>query len=389
MSIASLEVSSPELSRAFGRTTVGRGRDYARHGRVLDHAWSSDASVLTGTCRGSGNHHYRQQVRFRGSPALSHIERTVCTCPMQTFCKHVAALLITAAGQNGAARPSAEPQSLPGLSLVQSIVSPTQAPAPAPPSWRAAVASILDGPAEEATAPSVKPLALAVGLSAPTRFSPRGSLTLRPMIMGARENWIKTGASWRDIAAGRRRSADPSQHAALRAIQRLLVGNTYAMTADTISLAAPPRAVWRLLSDAVADGVTLIADPVSLRSTTIRFGPASLHYAITEHPDGARIANELIVDGNPLDPRSVDIIGSPEAHGLWAVDDGVLTLAPLDRQIQRDEMQTLRSGGDIIIPTADLPEFSLEALPRLTQRRTVRVDDGLLAPPTIEGPEAV
>jgi superfamily II DNA or RNA helicase len=376
----SFHVSDAELSRTFTVNTLTRGRDYARRRKIVDYAWSKDARTLSGTCGGSRGQHYRLHVRFRDGPAPSRIVHTVCTCPMQTQCKHVAALLIVAARQSP---PVAVPHTaaIPGL-------PPVPAEPSSPPTWRSTIAAIVDDTATTSSAPAVKPLALAVGFTAQTTYSPHRQLTLRPMIAGARENWIRTGASWRDIVGPQHGPADPAHLAALRAIHRVLAGITYGTQGEHLPVVSPPPTFWQLLAEAVADGVTLIADH-NLPATTLRLGRAALHYSITAHPDGARLATELVVDGTPFDPSAVEYIGAPQPHGLWYLADDVLTLAPLDHPVAGGELAALRSGADIVIPTADLPEFSLEALPNLTSRRTVRVDDGLLTPPTIEGPEAV
>ncbi len=384
MTSVSFRVSDVELSKTFGTNTLARGHTYARQRKILNHAWSEDASTLIGTCRGSRGQQYRQHVRFRGGPAVSRISHTVCTCPMRTDCKHVAALLIVAAQKSSAAGMTTSP-AIPGLAPVTTI-HPHGSTQPAP-SWRSTIAAIADDPVTTVSPAAVKPLALAIGLSAPSNYSGNRALTLRPMITGARDNWIKTGASWRDIGAPYHSAADPAHHAALRAIQRVVAGNMY--SGDTVTLVSPPRKFWELLSAAIAEGVTLVRAPIMGTPASPRIGRASLQYSITAHPDGALLASEIIVDDAAVDPSSVGYIGIPEPHGLWHLADNVLTVAPLDRIIRRGEIEALRAGGKLVIPTADLPEFSLEALPRLTQRRTVRVDDGLLAPPTIEGPEAV
>lgn len=310
------------------------------------------------------------------------MDRAVCTCPMRSYCKHVVALLITVTKQPGA------PATLPATGAAD-LVPAGGAPAAVP--WRTALSSILDEPpnGSATSTTGVRPLALAIGMTTPSSYSPSVSLTLRPMIQGAREKWIKTGASWRDIAHGYNASIDPAHQAAVRAIHRLLVGTTYMTSSDNIFLVSPPPALWRLLADAVTDGVTLTADTTLRGAKSVRLAAAALRYAITEHPDGARLRNELEVDGERVDPTTVEFIGVPHPHGVWHIADGVLTLAHLDHTVRRDEAEALQLGTEILIPAADLPEFTVDALPRLEQRRTVRVADGLLAPPVVEGPEAV
>ncbi|MET9199605.1 DEAD/DEAH box helicase [Gordonia sp. NPDC003585] len=385
MTTPSLTVSVAELGRRFTSNTIANGRASSGGRSVQDHEWSEDGLTLTGTVSGDkGFHHsYRQHIRFRGEPAVASISHTVCTCPARTDCKHVVALLLAASRATAAPAPAPAP-ALPG------IVAPTRSTTvtPLPRTWRSAVRDIVGG-SSASTNSGGKPLALAVGRTTPTRHGD-GVLTLRPMTVGARGNWIKTGATWRDVVSPYAAGLDPNQQASLRAMYRVLAGGAYgySSTDDTVSLAAPPRALWRLLTDVAADGVELIAEP-SLRVNEIRVGRASLGYAITAHPDGAQLFGELVIDGEVIDAAEVDTIGLPDPHGVWRIADGVLTLAPLEQAVTAREFEALQEGSEIVIPSADLAEFSLDVLPNLSQRRAVTVADGVLTPPKVEGPEAV
>ena len=375
---ASLDVSNAQLHRLFTVNTVSRGRGYAMQGMVVEHKWTGDGLLLTGLCRGSGGQRYRQNITFRDQPTLFNLVHAMCTCPVGSRCKHSVALLITAARSMNTTMtgPAAH------LQLVRDV------PAPAP-TWRTAIASILDGDEPtSASARAVRPLALSFGASGHRPGQPVQVLTLRPMITGSRDNWIKTGASWRDVAVGYMPEAQPAQVAALKQLYRHVTGGGYAAARDYLTLVAPPLGWLQILAEAVNAGVTLLADP-SLCTRQVRLGTAELRYSVSEHPEGATLVSTTHIDGTPVAATNSGTFGRPEVHGMWSLTEDALALGSFPAPVREHEVQTAREGTEILIPTADLDEFSADVLPRLQVRRPVQVADGVLAPPVITGPEAV
>jgi len=81
----------------FNRTTLGRGLAYAERGRARIgkiHAGPDTLQIL-GTCRGSYDTQYRQDVRLSLANGVVTQVAGSCSCPVGTNCKHVVALLQT------------------------------------------------------------------------------------------------------------------------------------------------------------------------------------------------------------------------------------------------------------------------------------------------------
>ena len=356
-----------ELDRHFGTSTVARGRMYAQQGMVLDFSWSADGLVLKGKCYGSGRSTYQQTIHFGGYPSIPTIKVAHCTCPVGLSCKHVVAILLEAAK-------SSARETDPTLDL-----SPTA-------SWRAAIADIVDG-----TPPAIsrqKGLALAVGLTKTSRYSTSQHVQLRPMLEGARQPWVKTGAAWSDVVWDVRINAEAAQVSAIQAIYRELTSRGYGTTVEWLSLMSSSPRIWHLIDDAVAAGVALVpARDLGISALTL--GHADVRYAIGHHPDGACLTRTIVVNDEPVDAKAVEVIGNPAPHGLWTLDGGHLLLAGFGGSRSATEIDCARRGVESLIPATDLVEFSTEALPKLQQARPTTVAEGVFTPPTIEGPEAV
>ncbi len=368
-------ITRTHLDRAFGVATVARGRAYHRQAMVVDWKWYPGARRLTGTCMGSGGLDYEQDILLAGSSDT--ITRALCTCPVGAYCKHSVAVLLTAELGSGRQVPVTVADAVSGNPAAQVA------------SWRTAIAGIVG--TGKTVAPQRKKLALAFSTTMPNRFSPTSHLQIRPMVEGAKQPWIKTGATWNEISYGFGLNVVQEHLDALQAIYRALTTRGYASNNEWQSLGSASASIWQLISNAKNVGVELIQGPSmpGPRFTSVVVGQAELAIDITEHPDGARLTRQLIVDGEPVDPKSVQFVGNTVPHGLWCIDDGCLTVAGFTTPPAVGEVEALTHGHEIVIPAADLTEFSLEVLPKLTQVRATRVAEGVFTPPTIEGPEAV
>ncbi|MGC5249405.1 SNF2-related protein [Gordonia sp. DT219] len=347
-----------------------RGRQYRDRGMVGQYSWSADGRLLAGTCRGSGRMQYQVSVEFRGEPPTVSQLEALCTCPVGFYCKHAAALLLMA--QQDALRPGAALQ-----------VAPTAVPA-----WRRALGEIL--PATN-TEPERRPLALAVGRGASSRFAPDPGLNIRPMTMGARGQWIKTGASWQDVLFAYNVDLNTEHCNALRAVYQAVTGNNYITNRDALSLTNAPRAVWPALRNAVDAGVVLIPQPgPGLRVNDIELRSATIDYGVHKQPDGVQVKATIRVDDAEVAVSPSSLIGNARPHGFWYEIDQTAVLAdfaePAPTPGEIDFATDIRS---VVVPESDLDEFALEFLPHIEQRRAVSLDDGVLDPPTVSGPVAV
>lgn len=164
------------LARFYDERTLARGAAYAKQGRV--HLLRCEPGEAEGLVVGNGTAPYHVSVEWSvKGPLLTLLDD--CSCPMEYECKHAVALILTCQAAN-----RATPHSRPG------------------PNWR----TVLDGFADQnEVAATLVPLALEVGISTPkaSRYnpSPTAEITLRPLRMGAKGKWIRTGVSWRDLDA--------------------------------------------------------------------------------------------------------------------------------------------------------------------------------------------
>ncbi|MFM9436206.1 hypothetical protein ACFDR9_003289 [Janthinobacterium sp. CG_23.3] len=94
-----------DIRHYFDAGTFGRGEDYARRGKVR--AFKLKPDIVDGEVSGSGGQRYTQQVRWRAARTGTTFHGD-CTCPMQGNCKHVVAVLLSAAAKGGA-QPAAAP----------------------------------------------------------------------------------------------------------------------------------------------------------------------------------------------------------------------------------------------------------------------------------------
>ena len=207
--LASL-LSDEDLRRRYGTPTLDRAWDYVRHGHVLScvHEVDSDGDLdIRGTVRGSTSAPYVVNVSV-GVDGEGPWVFGRCSCPVHEGCKHVLALVITVRDEHARTAPAAARR------------------------WERQLSSLLDeldDRAERSSHAADKPLALQVDLkppgratgyrgwsaSLPTATPARGTLRLRPLQRGARDNWVSTGVSWTDAPYLDRRGHPPDQVAVL------------------------------------------------------------------------------------------------------------------------------------------------------------------------------
>jgi len=121
-----MNLTLADVRDALHQKTYDRGQEYVRQRRVL--AVAQDGDVLNATVQGSGNNIYQQEITlsvFRDTPDID----SVCSCPVGSNCKHVAAALI-----EYLQRSSADQLTLPaGKPSLQQPQTPPAAPTPVKP----------------------------------------------------------------------------------------------------------------------------------------------------------------------------------------------------------------------------------------------------------------
>ena len=364
------------LRRRLGDSTVERGAGYAREGAVLSLATGDRGRMLLATVHGSGRHDYQTLVTadpHDDAGPLHWVSR--CSCPMQTDCKHVAAVLLTAR------------QWLAGAHAL--------------PEWRSRLADLV---AEIAPDPERAELGLQMELvtAKPTRYAGAAAggsrVRLTPVTPGKAGGWIRTGVSWRDLELGYGRVEVGVAHreALLEVVRRHRASqpswvSSYAdvnVFLDTLG-----HSGWRALREAVDSGVALVpGGPKHRPGPPVRLagGPASVLLDLRRAGDGhdAELGVVVRVPGEPdLTPDQVLVVGDP-AHGVVVSDDHRMLLAGFERPLDPG-VSALLTDEPVRIPADDLPSFLARYYPVLRQRVEVASLDGSVSFPVVQPPRLV
>ncbi|MGV9799407.1 DEAD/DEAH box helicase [Mycobacterium sp. NPDC003449] len=357
-----LVVPREELIRDFGAQSTVRGERYAAEGRVRDVTFDEDTRILAGHCVGSGGRVYELEVGFSHAGGVS-VEWALCSCPVGSFCKHGAALVVVAAPHGG------------GHTV--------------PDRWR----FVLDRVLEEVAVPDGggKAIALEFALSQPTRYRPTTLVTLRPLTVGRRGTWIRRALTWRRLADHPESGEfDRNQYRAVRALVTDFDRYGPGYGGETASLNGMPPSLWARLAEALDAGVTVLADPASgIRAVELT---KNVHLRLdfaAGHSGGAVMSVALMVDGERCDAHGVSLIGMPAPHGMFQVTDGVLRLGAFDPVPGRTMAELLGHDEWVHIPAEMARDLAVDVLPRLATGVELEVADGLFTPPTVVGPLAV
>ncbi|MGH3643247.1 MAG: SNF2-related protein, partial [Mycobacterium sp.] len=349
-----------ELLADFDAATVMRGTRYANLGRVRDMAWSDDGSELTGFCSGSGNNLYRVTIGFKRTGDDVVLGSVDCTCPVGAYCKHAVALLLTAS--------SAHP--------------------PPPDRWRTVLTKMLDELAPP-DAEHASPIGLEFSVAPPNRYRPGTEIALRPVTIGKRGTWIKTGLNWQRLAyhaaAG---EFDRRQYDVLRGLVADVQRFGIVSISDVMTIGYMPPTFWSRLDDALEAGITIVTGSGLQAVDFIKSAQLRLDFT-SDDAGGAVMAVALIVDGERCEPSGVGIIGAPTPHGMYQVVDGILRLGRFDPVPTRTTLDLVVRNESVHIPADTLAEFSLDVLPRLVDVAQVDIEEGLFSPPTVSGPTPV
>jgi superfamily II DNA or RNA helicase len=358
-----------DLRRRYGAPTVDRAWDYVRRGHVLS---------CTSELDSDGDLDIRGSVAGAlVTPYLVHLTVAEdgdhpwvygrCSCPVREGCKHAVALLITVRDEHRRDAPDHDRR------------------------WERQLSALLDE-LDEPTAEvgrGAKPLGLLVDLKAPvqsrawaSRATPRrGTLRLRPVQRGARDNWVRTGITWTDVPVLDRRGHPAEQVAVLND----LVNAYRAATRQTFLGSEPqlplgwfgPREL-ELLRRAVVAGMPLVAGPglseVSLGE------PVTMRLDVNAGEDqDARLVLGVDLDGEWYAAADLDVLGQTGTGlALWRADGDrwSVTLAPLTRPVGPEVRRLLKQGDTLVVPAADRDDLVGEYLPRLHRHVPVVSSDG-------------
>jgi len=368
------------LRRRFGSATFERASDYVRRGNVLacSHQLDADGDLdIRGSVAGSGGAPYGVNV----SVGLSGDGVWVygrCSCPVSVGCKHAVALLLTvhadqeqenAAREGGASR------------------------------WQRQLSSVLDELDGSAGAGGSNPLALQVEVN---RRSPtagyrawtepvmprRGTLRVRPLQRGARDNWVRSGVSWLQVPHLGRRYA-PDQVAALSemlAAYRAASRQTYFGSETHLPLSLFGGSLWNVLEHCARVGIELVPG-AGLESVQVRHDPVTLQLDVNAAPArDAHLRLGVALGEEWYAAEDLDVLGEA-GHGvaLWLPGErpqtSVLTLAPLLRPAGPEIRRLLQGGDEVVVPADDRDDLVKEYLPRLQRHVPVISSDGSVTLP--------
>ncbi|MFW0793218.1 DEAD/DEAH box helicase [Gordonia sp. CPCC 205515] len=385
-----IRIDDTTLVKQFGSVTVTRGLDYAAEGMIPDFEWSEGGRRLRGTSYGSGRSLYQVVITFieRGNERV--LQTAHCSCPVSMNCKHGVALLATALGLVEIDDEFYDDYDDDGYELFtedDGRAIPRLAPVAAlPPQWRAALGAFVTAAAIEHA-----PIGIQVGLRDPIH-RPGGPVPVMRLVRPGKKpaTWIKTGISWRTVAQPTYPNdalADIFDARHLRAVRAIARTVARQNPGDTISLDTAPAEIWDLLTAARDAGVTFLAGPDVDADKVELFRGSRVSFEVTRDVDGVRVWPSMIVDHEAVAGAQVTLLGSPIAHGGFAIGEGLLLMGPFTPPPDMGALLNLLALPEgILIPDDDVDEFAAEMLPALNAVMPVRVDDDAITPPTIEGP---
>ncbi|WP_143695007.1 DEAD/DEAH box helicase [Williamsia sp. 1135] len=359
-------ITAERLAPMFGANVVARGEEWVRDGSVTDLAWEGGSvQELSGTCIGPEGDRNDVSISFVSVGENWSIGRAICTCPVRMWCKHGVALLLTAA------QPADENQT-------------------SSPSWESVATSIIS---ESAPGRSGTALALLVSVDSPdSRSDDEPSVSLLPVTVDDRGQWVRSGISWRVLGGPDVHGEfDAGQFRALQRLAQTADGLVGSSPHGHLELTSAPAAIWSALEDVLAAGIPLIANTSSLadRVAIAKRAVLGLDIGPSETPASASLKAHIIVDDEPWKLADTHLFGAPNPHGVFRVVDRVLTLAPFDPVPPNSLLQMARSKLTSQIPVADADHFMNDVLPRLQASVPVRVAHGLFEPLDISDPTPV
>src|SRR3954447_15313465 len=372
-----------DLRRRYGTPTLDRAWDYVRRGNVLsctDELDSDGDLDIRGIVAGSTSAPYVVNLSVGEDPRGVWVFGR-CSCPVGEGCKHALACLITVRDEHRQHAPQHGRR------------------------WERQLSSLLDelDQRSEASTRTDKPLALQVELRTPagtrawsTRFTPRrGTLRIRPLQRGARDNWVRTGVSWQQVPYLDPRRGHPTDQVAvltdLLNAYRTATRQTFVGSESHLPLGSFGPAEMDLLRRAVDAGMPLV--PGAGLSAVFVAEPVTMRLDVNEGPNrDARLRLGVEHAGEWYAAADLDVLGdSGRGVALWLAEGErwSLTLAPLTVPVGPEVRRLLKQGDSVVVPAADRGDLVSEYLPRLQRHVPVVSSDGSVAVPESAEPRLV
>ncbi|WP_457973471.1 DEAD/DEAH box helicase [Arthrobacter sp. D1-17] len=393
---AALAIQTP----AINDRSLAAGLAYAMGSRVTGISFDAATGLMLGKVRGGADAPYSTTAKLVRRAGGWSCTVGVCSCPVRKDCKHVAALLFAAEDN-----PAVRRQLLAPADVSRLVREPSSAE---PAGWEQALSPLISQPG---IAPSAggTPLALQFEVEeAAPHFSYTGrrdplrsvrQLKARPVIMGAKGNWIRGDVSWNTLSYLSFKRECNQTH--VEWMQAFLAAHTSAANRAHSSSALwlgmntfAGKNLWALLEEARKMGLALVhsrgQEPVRVAES-----PAAVGLDLSRHGDGLELAPTITVAGDSVDPASVGTIGRP-AHGIFVTSDGdglpgvngesAITLAPLESGLSEELLAFVTAGSTLHIPARDESRFLTGFYPKLKQSARVTTSDESVELPDLAVP---
>jgi superfamily II DNA or RNA helicase len=396
--VADVVVSYGEalVRRLVGTEIFRQGRELVDAGRVTGARWHAASGRAFGQVNDSRGPQTAMVMTDPDSTGAVQSLRSHCTCSGEQQCVHATAVLLAALSKSDEAETKPGRPGKPHRTALPRT-NPTPEAAPPRVGWERSLASLLP-PARRST--DEKPPQVAVQFELATAPGPRGSairtrIGLRPVLPGARGNWIRSGISWQNLGYIRYGQSEETvrQVRLLREIFSLYSSahGFYAYGQGTPYLeAAPSRRIWDLLAEAQELGIPLVQHGKGDPPVTLHATPARAGLVVGRGPGGLDVTPQIVApqgaahgrQDEQLDLGSALLLGDP-VHGVaWWQGNGGLQVAPLRGTIDTSFTKLLTSGP-IQVPAEDETRFLRDYFPRLRERLEVTSSD-----PSVDLPEA-
>ncbi len=354
-----LAALTPDALASFvDAMTLVRGEEYARAGRILDPELTTitdDTVVATAEAYGSAGRYYRVQL-YAELVGDQFWATSTCSCPVQVDCKH-------------------------GVALALTIASPARLRRGSPPEWEHHLGRLVSElqAREQHDAWTREPTPLALEVSAEARHAYlRGAetvLMLRPMRLGAKGRWVKTGADWSNLAGpvAQRGFRDAEVDAVLDLRSALMATDPGWRHSGPVALHAFGRRLLTLLTRAQELGVPLLAG-AGLDAVEVLATPVTIVCDASRDDAGTTVLRVGVEhDGYWWRGSEVCAIGAP-ATAVGLLRDRRLALAPTTAPVPAALADLVGSGTDLRIPVAH-HERAYDVLQRLSRQVTLTSAD--------------
>ncbi len=250
-------------------------------------------------------------------------------------------------------------------------------------------------------------------------------VTIRPLRPGKSKRWVKQGVNWSDFGPGWRQAKVRPDHRALMteilALHRSGSPAYYGYGNPEVHLADLSAAVWPLLHRCTESGIPLVAQGDDLVGVRLLDEPARVVLDVTRQSADGPLSVRPVLTGPTADASMADIAvrhsaeteprrghgdeGSPPSgaaslggadteiillgrppHGVAALHDGRLTLAPLAAPPPEALIPLLTAGADITVPASDTSRFLALYYPVLARQLPAQSSNGSVALPADVAP---